>query len=37
MTIVAFHPARTAAPRAFALPVVREIVPGHLAGAAYLT
>jgi hypothetical protein len=37
MTVLAARPARTAAPRAFSVPVVREIASWHLPGAAYRT
>jgi drug/metabolite transporter (DMT)-like permease len=37
MTVLAARPARTAAPRAFSVPVVREIVSWQLLGAAYRT
>ena len=37
MTVLAARPARTAAPRAFSVPVVREIVALQILGAAYRT
>jgi drug/metabolite transporter (DMT)-like permease len=37
MTVLASRPARTAAPRAFSVPVVREIASWQILGAAYRT
>ncbi len=37
MTVLAARPARTAAPRAFSVPVVREVAPLQLLGAAFRT
>ena len=37
MTVLAARPARTAAPRAFTVPVVREIASWQILGAAYRT
>ena len=37
MTVLATRPARTAAPRAFSVPVVREIGSLHSLGAAFRT
>jgi O-acetylserine/cysteine efflux transporter len=37
MTVLAARPARTAAPRAFSVPVVREIASWQILGAAYRT
>jgi hypothetical protein len=37
MTVLASRPARTAAPRAFSVPVVREIATWQILGAAYRT
>jgi len=37
MTVLAARPARTAAPRAFTVPVVREIAPDHSSGAVFRT
>ena len=37
MTVLATRPARTAAPRAFSVPVVREVAPLQLLGAAFRT
>ena len=37
MTVLAARPARTAAPRAFTVPVVRELAPGDPDGAVYRT
>ena len=37
MTVLAPRPTRTAAPRAFVVPVVREFAPGDLMGAVFRT
>jgi hypothetical protein len=37
MTVLAAQPARTTAPRAFSVPVVREIASWQILGAAYRT